>query len=1076
MKKTFIFLCLCCCLSIQLHAQSSAYSYVRTRTMTNASATAWIDHIDYDNGIGDVYQQVDVGITPGHQDLVTLHEYDSHRRSYRVWLPGLGSGGICQDSIALKSSAGTVNSDDCPYSTSLYEPTPLGQVRQQYQPGNAWYQNQKAQIFTEAVEANDVARYKVMNLIMASNTLLYTGYINNSKLIKETTDEDGVIHQEFADMSGNVVVRRQQSGTGWLATYYVYDDSNRLRFVLPPAAANYFETNLTSAQGISPTHDQMLKYAYEYRYDGRGNCIYKRLPGCEPVYYVYDHADRCIFSQTGIQRASGQWTYTIPDVFGRTALTGTCHNSLTYTAEPLHNTVVTATRTNATNSRLGYTLNNITLSSDTLYSVNFYDDYNFIGSNGVPSSLSYASPPSGDYGSNGLSSPQGIITGTVTARLGSTGVTGYDYAAMYYDDRGRVVQTHSTNHLGGTEAEYTGYDFTDHVLKLRHDHSAYSQPHTQVYTYDYDHAGRLTTKTHKLDNNSTVTLESKSYNDLGQLASCTSNGTLTTSYTYNVRSWLKTITTGTLFSEALYYNESYNGNTPCYSGNISAMQWVADAKTRAYRFLYDDASRLTQAYYMENNGNTHYNTQYSYDRMGNITSLQRYGLQDNNTYGLVDNLTLTYDGNQLVKADDDATDPTYAGAFNFVDGTDTTTEYEYDQNGNMTKDLNKNILSIQYNLLNLPTGITYSDGRSAAYIYDADGKKLRTSYKVSAQATPVPTDYCGNMIYENNVLNQILVDGGYVTFSGTTPQYHFYLKDHLGNNRVVARADGTVEQVNHYYPFGGLMGESTGGDTQRYKYNGKELDRMHGLDWYDYGARYFDAARGQFTTTDPLCEKDYKTSPYTYCGDNPINTIDFDGRSGFKLLLKAAYKIGKTVARNGLSSLSKSATYATAFSDVVEDTKTLFDSNASTWDRAVAGVGLLSEIASPVSTKDVESIGNVAKGLKKEFSKIGSTGKIGEKALKKFGGKSQQSFETSLGRRIVDQYVDGIAHESKVGYQSLTKEIRIQIQKDVELMKKGDISDATWHFFESPITGKGGPSKPLMNELKKNGIRIEIHK
>ena len=683
MKKTFIFLCLCCCLLMQVHAQSSGYSYVRTRTMTNASATAWVDHIDYDNGIGDVYQQVDVGITPGHQDLVTLHEYDSHRRSYRVWLPGLGSGGICQDSIALKSSAGTVNSDDCPYSTSLYEPTPLGQVRQQYQPGNAWYQNQKAQIFTEAVEANDVARYKVMNLIMASNTLLYAGYSNNSKFIKETTDEDGVIHQEFADMSGNVVVRRQQSGPGWLATYYVYDDSNRLRFVLPPAAANYFETNLTYTQSISPTHDQMLKYAYEYRYDGRGNCIYKRLPGCEPVYYVYDHA------------------------------------------------------------------------------------------------------------------------------------------------------------------------------------------------------GRLTTKTHKLDSNSTVTLESNAYNNLGRLVSTTSNGTLTTSYTYNVRSWLKTITTGTLFSETLYYDESHNGNNPCFSGNISAMDWKApDNVQRGYRFYYDKLSRLTHAIYLESDVfNGHFNSEYSYDYMGNMLTLKRYGLQDNSSYGLVDNLTLTYNGNLLVKADDDATDPTYAGAFNFVDGEDEEVEYEYDQNGNLTKDLNKNILSIQYNLLNLPTGITYSDGRSAAYIYDAGGRKLRTSYQVSAQATPVPTDYCGNMIYENNVLNQILVDGGYITFSGTTPVYHCYLKDHLGNNRVVARADGTVEQVNHYYPFGGLMAESTDGDVQRYKYNGKELDRMHGLDWYDYGARHMDGARGQFTTKDPLCEKYYNISPYAYCANDPINAIDINGDS-----------------------------------------------------------------------------------------------------------------------------------------------------------------------------------------------------
>ena len=142
----------------------------------------------------------------------------------------------------------------------------------------------------------------------------------------------------------------------------------------------------------------------------------------------------------------------------------------------------------------------------------------------------------------------------------------------------------------------------------------------------------------------------------------------------------------------------------------------------------------------------------------------------------------------------------------------------------------------------------------------------------------VKTDYCDNVIYQDGKLSQILVDGGYITFSGTTPVYHYYLKDHLGNNRVVAKSDGTVEQVNHYYPFGGLMAESTGGDIQRYKYNGKELDRMFGLDWYDYGARHYDGARAQFTTFDPLAEKDYGTSPYAYCGNAPMIRVDKDGR------------------------------------------------------------------------------------------------------------------------------------------------------------------------------------------------------
>ena len=70
------------------------------------------------------------------------------------------------------------------------------------------------------------------------------------------------------------------------------------------------------------------------------------------------------------------------------------------------------------------------------------------------------------------------------------------------------------------------------------------------------------------------------------------------------------------------------------------------------------------------------------------------------------------------------------------------------------------------------------------------------------------------------------------------------MKDHQGNNRVVVDEEGTVEEVNHYYPFGGVF--SSTGDAQPYKYNGKELDRKGGLDWYDYGARMYDAALGRF--------------------------------------------------------------------------------------------------------------------------------------------------------------------------------------------------------------------------------------
>ncbi|WP_394708144.1 RHS repeat domain-containing protein [uncultured Bacteroides sp.] len=110
--------------------------------------------------------------------------------------------------------------------------------------------------------------------------------------------------------------------------------------------------------------------------------------------------------------------------------------------------------------------------------------------------------------------------------------------------------------------------------------------------------------------------------------------------------------------------------------------------------------------------------------------------------------------------------------------------------------------------------------------------------------------------------------------NGTTPTYHYYIQDHQGNNRVVFNQSGTVEQTNHFYPFGMTFGEGIDNSDNRYKYNNKELDRMHGLDLYDYGARHYDAAIGRWGVIDPLAEKYYSISPYAYCLNNSVRLID----------------------------------------------------------------------------------------------------------------------------------------------------------------------------------------------------------
>ena len=200
----------------------------------------------------------------------------------------------------------------------------------------------------------------------------------------------------------------------------------------------------------------------------------------------------------------------------------------------------------------------------------------------------------------------------------------------------------------------------------------------------------------------------------------------------------------------------------------------------------------------------------------------------------------------------------------------------------MTKDLNANITRIQYNCLNLPKRILFTNRHVMDYVYNADGELLQMSARAQHQLPRPRLDtkyYVGNVVYFPGKLS-LLTDEGYVTFaSNGTPTYHYYLKDHLGNVRVVFNQTGTVEQRNDYYPSGALMATSTGGSVQPYKYNGKELVRTDHFDHYDYGARWMNPKIGaRFTTIDPMCEEYYDISPYAYCAGDPVNLMDLDGR------------------------------------------------------------------------------------------------------------------------------------------------------------------------------------------------------
>ena len=150
--------------------------------------------------------------------------------------------------------------------------------------------------------------------------------------------------------------------------------------------------------------------------------------------------------------------------------------------------------------------------------------------------------------------------------------------------------------------------------------------------------------------------------------------------------------------------------------------------------------------------------------------------------------------------------------------------------------------------------------------------------------------HSGNLILQNGHPSMYLFDGGYATFNqnGAVDGWHYYIQDYMGNNRMVINKNGTVEQVTHYYPYGGVIGDistllsdvtkGNNENVQKYKFEDKELDRTFGLDNYDIHARQYFAMMPSWDRIDKLAEKYYGISPYTYCGGDPVNLGDYNGR------------------------------------------------------------------------------------------------------------------------------------------------------------------------------------------------------
>lgn len=212
--------------------------------------------------------------------------------------------------------------------------------------------------------------------------------------------------------------------------------------------------------------------------------------------------------------------------------------------------------------------------------------------------------------------------------------------------------------------------------------------------------------------NVTRAVSSYSYDDIGRLVSVKRSGNAgIVKYDYNIRNWLKE-TKSDRFSQNLWYEST--GAYPCFNGNISRMQWQTskDNVLRGYDFAYDGLNRLEESTYAEGAGMSQNKNRYSenilsYSPNGSIERLQRYGKKNNGTFGLIDDLMYSYNGNQIKAISDKAGSLLYDGSFDFKDGANADVEYFYDTNGALIKDLNKGISNIEYDVLGNLYGHAY---------------------------------------------------------------------------------------------------------------------------------------------------------------------------------------------------------------------------------------------------------------------------------------------------------------------------------------------------------------------------------
>lgn len=908
-KITFLALCV----PFLLYAQSKKQNYIK-ETLHLDTNGASIENVSYYNGLGDLSEIVSTA--SGTSDNVyTFKTYDSKGRESKNFYPTpIGSGLDFKDYYSFVSASSNYYNDEYAFKQNYYDDA--DHIVREDVAGNNWHAHSAHNEFSYETNtlSDKVIRYDADPIAKS--------YYPEGCLEKESAkDADGNEVVIFKDLDGNTILERRNQGD----TYYVYDKLGQLRYILSP---QYQEK------------EDLAAYAYQYDYDECGNLVRKTLPGSQYTQYWYDKEGLLAYEQDALLRDKGLYRFYLYDRFDRVVLVGTTTSCNTNIKNAKHDVSFSSQNGGIANSGYAFYGNTSNFSKGSNVSLEkayYYDSYGFL-SGAFKDDFAPISP-----------SQKGGCNDLLAGSIIKTSNGQFLFTVNSYDPKGNLINTSTKGLKGYTSKVSNTYSLTNKLVTSDAELDVkYGELLKISLTNEYSTRNNLLISKKLIlshgegtESSSTLNYMYDATNRLSQIVRPEQYGNV--SYSYDVHGWPVKIESNS-FKEELSYSDGVG--TPCYNGNISSLKWSNSnySEKRGYKFHYDRLNRLTEANYGEgeslSNAGDNFKESVNYDLNGNITSLERHGKKQDGTYGVIDKLNVSLNGNQIVNISDAADKIVYEGALDFEPASDGISSCKYNDFGALISDTGRGITMIEYDNNKNPIRIQFSNGNVTKYIYSAEGTKLRTIYYTAMPNINVP-DGCtheldaseiqttdsldflmeGNLILKNGRINKYLFEGGYCGIAKPAPHFslyedgsdseiseeeqkayeerrkewtkavealnatdafnfYYYNKDHLGNNREVIDFGGKICQVINYYPFGTPFSDQSTtlqADFQPYKYNGKEFDMMHGLNTYDYGARQYNPIVPTWDRIDPLCENFGYMSPYNYCLDNPVNTTDQDG-------------------------------------------------------------------------------------------------------------------------------------------------------------------------------------------------------